>query len=192
MSERLTTFLKTVSDFADEECSAIETTAQSFKDENVEEYREKAIQKNKEFIEYETSRIKSAANCHLSAFEGEKKGSLSELRQQLMDKVFDGVSVKIKTFTDSGEYFDFLVNSVNSAKALANGESVILLRPEDLKFSKLLQEKTGLSSETDNTIKLGGIKLYDKENAFTVDDTLDSRLNREKTEFTNCSSLKII
>ena len=192
MSERLTKFLRSVQDFADSECSALEYKAQSFKDENINEYTEIENKKSKEYIEYETSRIKRDVNCKLSQYESQKKSALVSLRNELSQKVFDDVTAKIKNFTSSDKYLDFLLKSVESIKEFSNDKIEIHLKKEDLKYGEKLKNAVSCTIIEDNSIILGGIKASLNNGTLSVDDTLDKRLLLQKDEFIKNSNLEIV
>ena len=192
MSERLTKFLRSVQEFADSECSALEYKAQSFKDENISEYTEIESKKNKEYIDYETSRIKNDVNCKLSQYESQKKEALVSLRNELSQKVFSEVEEKIKSFTFSDEYLDFLLNSVKEIQNLTDDKIEIHLRQEDLKYSEQIKNAVNCTIIEDNSIILGGVKSSLNGGRLSVDDTLDKRLLLQKDEFTRNSNLEIV
>lgn len=192
MSERLTTFLKTVSDFADAECSKLEYKAQSFKDENISAYKEEAEKKNKSNIEYESHRILTSANRKISAYETEKRTALIALRTNITEKVFDGVREKLCEFTKSQNYLDFLVESAKEAKKAIGGDITVFLRSEDMRYAEKIEEICGVKAEVSDKILLGGLRAASRDGSIMADDTLDSRLEIQKTVFAEKSALKII
>lgn len=191
MSERLTAFLKTVTEFADAECSELEYKAQKFKDENIILYRKNAEQKNKEYIQYETNRILNNVNSRISSYEAEKKSDLISLRTSIADKVFDEVRTKLEKFTQSDEYEAFLIKS---AKELHNemGEStIIFIGEKDVDFTQKIKNCVNCEIRVDNEITIGGLRATDKDGLVMADDTLDARFNEAQKNFMANSDLKI-
>ncbi len=191
MSERLTVFLKTVTDFADAQCSDLEYKAQSFKDENIISYRKSAEQKAEEYIAYETGRELTAVNKTISDYEAEKKSALISLRAAIGNDVFAKVREKIVFFTESDDYADFLKRSALALKDAVGENATLLLRGCDMKFASQLTELTGLDVREDCDIELGGLRAISSDETVITDDTLEFRLDAECKDFIKKSNLKI-
>lgn len=191
MPERLTIFLKAVSDFADARCEELENQAKSFKNESISAYKSEAEEKNRSYIEYETGRILSSVNRQISDYETEKKTALTALRAEITDKVFKSVIGLINDFTGSEKYEPFLLKSAEELKKSVGDEAVFFLRPADMKYADTLSQKFGAKIKEDGSISLGGLRASDKDSLVLADDTLDARLNAQRAEFAKKSGLKI-
>ncbi len=191
MSERLTAFLKTVTDFADAQCSDLEYKAQSFKDENIFSYQKDAEQKSKEYIEYEVGRSLTAVNKTISDYEAEKKSALISLRTSINDNVFAEVKEKIAEFTNSAEYEPFLFKSAVALKNIVGEDATILLSSNDMKYADKIAKEVNCQVKEDNTILLGGLRAINKDETIITDDTLERRLDTEYKDFIKKSNLKI-
>ncbi len=191
MSERLTAFLKTVTDFADAECSDLEYKAQSFKDKNIDSYQKKAEQKNIEFIDYEVSRIKTSVNKTISDYESEKKSALIALRAKITENVFNQVKNKLAEFKNSADYENFLLKSAKSLTASIGDDAVILVSTEDMKYAEVIANETQCKVKEDTSIELGGLRAINSDETIIIDDTFENRLNAEHQDFIKKSNLKI-
>lgn len=191
MSERLTAFLKTVTDFADAQCSDLEYKAQSFKDENIEAYQKKAEQENREYIDYEVGRIKTAVNKTISDYEAEKKSALISLRTQITEDVFGKVEDKIIKFKSSADYEAFLLKSAESLKNAVGDNGIILISTDDMKYADMIADATQCKVKEDNTIELGGLRAISSDQTVMIDDTFENRLKAEHQNFIKNSNLKI-
>ncbi len=191
MSERLTAFLKTVTDFADAQCSDLEYKAQSFKDENIISYQKKAEQKSKEYIDYEVSRIKTTVNKTISDYEAEKRSALISLRTQITEDVFSQVIEKITEFRSSADYEAFLLRSAQSLKSEIGDDATILISTDDMKYAEKITSATQCIVKQDDTIELGGLRAINTDETIIIDDTLENRLNAEHQDFIKKSNLKI-
>lgn len=191
MPERLTIFLKAVSDFADARCEELENQAKSFKNESISAYKSEAEEKNRSYIEYETGRILSSVNRQISDYETEKKTALTALRSEITDKVFQSVIGLINDFTGSEKYEPFLLKSAEELKKSVGDGAVFFLRPADMKYADTLSQKFGAKIKEDGSISLGGLRASDKDSLVLADDTLDARLNAQRAEFAKKSGLKI-
>lgn len=193
MSERLTAFLKTVTDFANEECQELETKAQSYKDGEISRYRKDAENKSKSYTDHETGRILSRVNREISDYEAEKKTALTVLRASVTSKVFGKVKEKINKFTDSKEYEAFLINSAKKLHgAMGSEEITFFLRSADMKYGESIKNAVaGRKVSSDEEIILGGLRAVDKTASICGDDTLDARLLESQKKFAEQSDLKI-
>lgn len=192
MSERLTTFLKTVNEFADSECQKLEKTATDFKEEHISEYKKQSDSKTDAYIQYETNRLLTTANKSISEYEASSRASLTALRSELADKVFCKVREKISEFTKSDGYFDFLKASLENAEKQLNGCGFVFLSPADMKYAQKLSAFTKAQFKEDSSIVLGGIKACDSGERVMADDTLDMRLETQKSVFSQKADLKLI
>ncbi len=191
MSERLTAFLKTVSDFADAECSDLEYKAQSFKDENIISYRKKATVKNREHIDYEVGRILTSVNKTISDYEADKKSKLISLRTEITDNVFNSVKEKLIEFKATADYEAFLIKSALSLKETMGIDCKILISTEDMGLADRIAKETECPIQVDDTIELGGLRAVNNDETIIIDDTLENRLNAEHQDFIKKSNLKI-
>ncbi len=191
MSERLTAFLKTVTDFADAQCSDLEYKAQSFKDKNIVAYEKKAEQNSREYIDYEIGRIKTAVNKTISDYEAEKKSALISLRNQITEDVFNKVKEKITEFKSSADYKPFLLKSAESLKNEIGDDMVILISIDDMKYADMLSNATQCKVKEDSTIRLGGLRAISSDETIMIDDTFENRLAAEHQDFIRKSNLKI-
>lgn len=192
MSKRLTTFLKTVTDYADERCRELEKKANDFKDADISAYRKKAEKDNNAYIKYETDRLMTSVNRKISEYEAEKRKALTDLRESITAKVLNEVKTKLDEFTKSGEYFDFLTKSANSAKEALGEGAVVFLRAGDMPLAEKLEKAAGIKVKESDDIILGGIKAVDAAGLVMADDTLDSRLSLCKSHFAQKADLKVI
>lgn len=191
MSERLTAFLKTVTDFADSQCSDIAYKAQSFKDENIFSYQKEAEKKHKDYIEYEIGKNLTTVNKTISDYEAEKKSALISLRSSITDKVFTEVKERIAEFTKSENYVSFLLKSAEMLKKAIGENATVLMRGEDMKYAEKIKAAANCQVKEDNAIILGGLRAVNSDETVIIDDSLEHRLDKEYKDFIKKSSLKI-
>ncbi len=191
MPERLTAFLKTITDFADAQCSDLEFKAQSFKDENIISYQQEAKQKSRDYIEYEIQKDLTAVNKTISDYESEKKSALISLRTSITDNIFAEVREKTEAFVNSVDYENFLLRSAVALKNAMGDDTTILVGTKDMKYTEKIRNTTNCTVKEDSTIISGGLKGINKDGTVVTDDTLDSRLDTEYRDFIKKSNLKI-
>lgn len=191
MDERLDIFLKSVTDYADLQCKKLERTAETQMQKEITEYKKQATEKYRSNTNREIGKIQSAAGAKAAEYESSKRLTLVSLRSELADSIFSDAELKIKEFTASAEYSDFLKRSAKSLLETVGSEIIFYVRPCDIVYADILKEiADGAQIREDSTIRLGGIIATDKNETLRADDTLDSRLSAEKKAFFESSDLK--
>lgn len=191
MDERLDIFLKSVTDYADLQCKKLERTAETQMQKEITEYKKQATEKYRSNTNREIGKIQSAAGAKAAEYESSKRLTLVSLRSELAGSIFSDAELKIKEFTASAEYSDFLKRSAKSLLETVGSEIIFYVRPCDIVYADILKEiADGAGIREDSTIRLGGIIATDKNETLRADDTLDSRLSTEKKAFFESSDLK--
>lgn len=191
MDERLDIFLKSVTDYADLQCKKLEKSAETQMQKEITEYKKQATEKVRSNTSREIGKIQSAAGVKAAEYEAEKRLNLVKLRNELTDGIFADAELKIKEFTASSEYPDFLKQSAQALLQAVGAEIIFYVRPCDTVYADILKEiADGAGIREDSTIRLGGIIATDKNETLRADDTLDSRLSAEKKTFFESTYLK--
>ena len=138
----------------------------------------------------EFDRLNEEINAELSETETKGIEKLVERRSEITEKVFSQAEAKIKAFTQSDSYRDFVLNSVSKIKSVIGDGAVIILSPDDKRFESEIKA-LGCEVRYDEDIKLGGCKGENPVTAMTADDTLDARLEAEKRNFYSYSGLSL-
>lgn len=192
MEQRLDIFLKSVTDYADTQCKKLERTAETQMKKEITAYKKYASEKSRSKTNREIAEIQSAAAYRASEYEAEKRRALANLRQELTDGIFSDAEEKIRSFTASPDYTDFLKRSAKNLVDTVGSEIIFYVRPSDIKYADILR-KTAENAQVreDENIILGGIIATDKNEALRADDTLDSRLESEKRAFFENADFKV-
>ncbi|MCL1845309.1 MAG: hypothetical protein FWF77_05345 [Defluviitaleaceae bacterium] len=102
-----------------------------------------------------------------------EKSAHSILRNSLQAKLLDDVYKELVTFANSPKYEEFLLTKIN----LLRGEfSVVLLRPEDMRFAEKIREATGLAPKEGESDYIGGFILQSGDGKIRADFTFKLRL----------------
>lgn len=192
MDKRLDIFLKSVTDYAQTQCKKLERTAETQMQKEITAYKKQAAENSRSNTSREIGKIQSDAALRAAEYESEKRLALAALRNELSDGIFDEITLKIKDFTKSSAYSDFLKESAERLIAVIGSEIVFYVRPCDIIYANLLNEiADNAKIYEDGQIILGGIIATDKAATLRADDTLDSRLSAEKKSFFENTDFKI-
>lgn len=183
-------FTDAIKKMAAEECKKIDEETRLIKKQRLASVKSQAIDKYKDYIQYETARIQSEKNKLISSQADSSKKELAVLRREICDKVFLECKKRIEEFSESEAYKDFLKKSVSEVQsALEDKKITVLVREQDMALLEKLDEK--YSVKADSSIKLGGVKAVGQESGCLADNTLDLKLEAQKEWFLANSELKI-
>lgn len=183
-------FLEAINSDAEARCGKIKKDVDEYIDNELQKARRLAHQNVRPVRSSEIDRLNEKINAELSETETKEIEKLVARRNKITEKVFADAVERIKAFTTSDKYHDFVMTSVKNIKATIGDDSVIYLSPGDKQFEN---EIKALGNEVvfDDKIRLGGCKGENLRTAMTADDTLDSRLEEEKQKFYGYSGLSL-
>ena len=175
--------------------------AQKLRDK-ARELRETAIRQAEEEVTRElgsrerdeAAEIRQKAAKGVAQQENQQRRELLLRREEITRRVFDQVKKRLAEYVKSPEYPRFLEETAKdlAGKCPAAG-SVVLLRHDDLP----LANKIGGCFDgdvrviEDKTIKLGGIRVMNEALGLFLDESLDSRLEDQKSWFYANSGLTV-
>lgn len=119
-----------------------------------------------------------------------------QTRESMIDEIIVEAHSQLQKFTKSNDYAGFLANLVKSSGiSIGGGDLVLHLRTEDKShftqesldsLSKEIGDETGqktsISVSGDDLNALGGLKMVRADNRLFVDNTFESRLERNKDD----------
>lgn len=148
--------------------------------------RSAAAKESRTILNNENARMKRLTGRRISALTEKSKRDVYENLLDIADKVFDRVIEKIGAFTNSADYADFMEKSAKqTALIIKADDAVVRVREEDMRYAALIKDCFGghAAVEADGSIKLGGIKAASASLRLAANDTLDARLEEQKTLF---------
>jgi len=192
--EQLTIFLDSINEEARKVTENIMREADEFKVKELEKAQIEAAEKSRDYIRYESEKLKTQSNRKVSEANKALRKLLLEKRSKIADSLFTQVTENLKAFTVTEEYKTFLLSSAKQmADFYKDAPFVLLLKNDDLKHTELLTSsiKTLDKVSVDNTILIGGCKASCENNSIELDDTIDTRLENEKEWFYTNSKLAV-
>ena len=188
--EKAAVFLDSINRDADTLCKKIRSDVDRYVETELEKARAIAHEQVKTFRKSEIDRLNEENNAGFSELEAEETKKLLDRRTQITDEVFEKAVNKLKQFTESAEYPDFLKRSITEIKAQLGEDAVIILRPEDEKYGAELSDLCA-EIKYDPSISLGGCRAENLSAGIIADDTLEARLQEEKSRFYRTSGMTI-
>ena len=136
----------------------------------------------------------AAISSELAANHMKAREELVRLRSEMTDEIMQCAAKKLAEFTKSDAYPESLCKSAQKmADVLHSNRIVLYVRPEDVVYSDIIKKAFGkyCTVEEDNSIKIGGIRGYDKILFKVADETLDGKLAVQRERFIHNSALTI-
>lgn len=170
---------------AAKEKETLENAAEKLYGEKLALLEEEIASKYDALTKYELQKLSVDANVKANDLETAYKSKLAEMREGIIDEVFDSAIKSIESFTESESYAELIEKSAENIASLYDGAVRVYLRECDSRFENVISAKFGTKPEfvTDDKIKIGGIKVLFIDHAVLADDTLDSRLEQKRNDF---------
>lgn len=178
-----------------------EEDAQKLRDQ-AKELKESALSKAKEEVARElgsrerdeTAEIRLGAARSVAQRENQERRELLLCREGITRRVFDAVKKRLADYVKTPDYSRFLADTAKDLSQKCPGTgTVVMLRHDDLSHGKELGGYFGPDVRVigDETIRLGGIRVMNESLGLFLDESLDSRLEDQKSWFYSSSGLTV-
>lgn len=175
-------FVAAITAEVDERRRRIERDSDQYVSDRLKKAENEILEDVYTVVRRRSAEIKGKAGREVSQKRTECRKKLLERRARLAEGVFADAVRKIAAFTESADYEPFVINSVKSAAAaLGEGERTVFVRQRDMHLADAIKSAADCSVEMSDDIVLGGIMM--KCGRLIADDTLDARLERERSAF---------
>jgi V/A-type H+-transporting ATPase subunit E len=185
--EKTNNFLNAINKYAEEQRNKIRDEGRNFKEEELEKAEKEALKEAYLLIQREMATIRSDIASKISKEEILSRKKVFEKKEEIRRKAFDSAKEKLLNFTNTKNYKELLLSLIRNILNLVPkfSETILLICERDKKFIpdiKLIFKKKH-SINIDKEIKIGGVKAYNDETKMLIDETLDSKLEKEKKWF---------
>ena len=192
-NEKVGKFLQAINDYAKEQRQKILDEVREYYSEEMERAQKEAMSDAQQQVEREKAQNRKRNRHELSRQELEAKKQLISHRANLVDGVFHDVSEKLLEYTATPEYEQFLKKiAADLSNVLADVSSELYIRKEDEAHIPAIREAFGdCEIKFSDEVRLGGILGISRQRAIVADETLDARLEAQRTWFAANSGLTI-
>ncbi|MGN0446943.1 MAG: V-type ATP synthase subunit E [Acutalibacteraceae bacterium] len=190
--DKLDLFADVINKTAAQQVRVIEKQIEVLGKKQLEEIEKLTEKEFSEIENYEMQKLYTKAKSEASCLSLEGKKERAAYRQSLENKVFDLVKERLSAFSETVSYTSFLEKSLDEILSFTKNEPLkLFVREKDEAVIKELLSKKGIKAQvvTDSSNSLGGIKA--ESTAFTVDDSLDARLQGQREWFRQVSGLRV-
>ena len=164
-----------------------EQTKHEFK-EKIDEGRKKIAAHEKDYILSETEKIKKEQNLEVSQANIKSRQDYFKYSDSVSSRVFSTVLEKLNKFVESEEYEVYLFESCKNVIEKSGADVGIFYMPKDAEIMTVnvrnkLAELFDISQTKfikDGTIKIGGLRFFDRTKNILINDVFDEKTDRAK------------
>lgn len=193
--DKTSNFLKAIDKYAKEQQKEIKSTATAFKRKELQKAEAEVLRDSYVLMQREMAQMRKNIDREVSKVEVQSKKELLNLRQKMMENVFFKAKNKLIAYTKTDDYKKLLVKMASKmSRVLKNDNITIFVREEDLVFKNDILKAFGSDCTImkKSSIKIGGMLGLDNEAGIIVDETLDSKLENERSWFSENSGMSIV
>ncbi|MDF2538132.1 MAG: hypothetical protein K0S76_1153 [Herbinix sp.] len=149
-----------------------------------DDHKNSALKKAENTFLIESDIILREKNRHLSNVAVEYKRKVNEKTEEITEKIFKDVELKLKEFMITPSYSEFLIKKIKEASDFAQGNVMIIyINPTDQQLIPSLEDKTGVRLTISNRDFIGGIRAVLPSRSILIDESFLTKLAEEKNNF---------
>lgn len=193
--EKKDKFYIAINHYAEEQRKKIEDEIAEFKKKELGEAEIEVLTECYLMIQKEMAQMRTGIAREMAVREMELKRGVLEKRRKITEDVFSRAAEKLKEFTQTDRYAEFLKKTAGQyAATFREPGTVIFLRPGDEKHEAAIREAFGLpcTFRTLETIRIGGILARNDGMGLSADGTLDTLLENQKEWFEEQSGMAVV
>ena len=153
-------------------------------------YKEGLRKETETYLEGELQDLTVSASTKSSRERLETKKKLLELRQDLVNQLFDEVEEELKKFVKSDRYKEYLKKNLETVRVSEDGYFEV--RKDDVDLMKSLLKEKGYGNEVKTAyFPIGGFRYVDEKARVEVSCLLDEKRKEQAEWFRDHSQFKI-
>lgn len=146
-------------------------------------YKKRAEEKSEKKLKNEKFNIEQEVNKKITEVSIDTKKRLIELRKELTKNIFENVLNKLNDYTNTEEYKEYLVNTIENAVNEFGSEIDVYVVENDKKYIDYIFDKTKIKPKISEEDFIGGTKISIKNKNIIVNNTLKLKFDDEKNSF---------
>ena len=185
--EKLQHFYDLSIESAKEDAQKLIDTQQNALDQLFDEHIETKHRQAEAELKAESDKLKRDFNKDISSEQLKIKRQLSEVQNNLREKLFLEVSEKLSAFKDTPDYKDMLLRQVKDAVDFSDGDDMnIYIDPSDEKYLAVLKEQftnSNIAFYVSKELFGGGMRAVIRSKNILIDDSFLTMKNDAKEKF---------
>lgn len=171
----------------------IKQEAEEYKEQELKKSKEKQLDESYHLIQDKSEEIKQEFKREVAKFSLDAKRDLLLKRNEITSKIFDNIRVKLSNFTTTDDYKTYLLDAIKEFSNKQISDINIMVNTNDMAFEKEIRKTYALPCNVieNNDILLGGFVACDQQRNIYFDETLEQKLQDQKTYFIEHSNFDI-
>lgn len=194
IEERFEMIQQSVMAQAEEEAEKLRDQAKELRQTAMKQAEEEVTRELGSREQDEISEIRITATRSVSQKENTQRRELLLRREEITRSVFEEVKKRLTDYVKTPDYARFLEETAKGLSEQCPGTgTVVMLRRDDLTLGEKLRGRFGADAQVveDESIRIGGVKVVNRASGLFLDETLDSRLEDQKSWFYANSGLSV-
>ncbi len=192
--ERVSKFMQAIEREAKERRLQMESETNRYIDGELKKAEDEILLESYNMIQNKIAFIRADIGRENSQRQLTLKRELFKLRDTITADVFEAAKKRLKDFTESSGYADFIINSVKKCAAAMGGSAIkVYLNERDLLLSDSIKAAVDVpvTFVTDSAIIIGGARVKKEGAPMLIDESLDTRLAAQHDWFNENSRLTL-
>lgn len=181
-------FIASISREAEKRRKKIADETERIINRQLSDAEDEALRSSYDYIKRETAKINSEYGHEFSAKSSEIYKDVFLKRSEIVTSVFSRAKEKLIQFTKTDEYKNYLKNSLEKVYKEIGNSCIVFANKQDIPLLKQIDGNLNIKEEN---FTIGGIKVVASDGKLLCDDTLDTKLEAQKSWFYENSGLFI-
>lgn len=194
LTEKLNTFTALVMKDAAARRDEILASVEHERNEKLTAKEDEFLTEAYEEIQKSVSEARKHSNEKVLHEELEAKKKILLKREEIIAKIMEEAADKLKEFTKSEAYGEWLVKRIEKAVSeVGKGKKTVYISAEDMKYKEKIEaaDSSITVAESDERGFLGGARVYNADRKVAADYSFKELLAEQKSEFLQNSGLTI-
>jgi len=194
IGDKLGIFEKVVLEDVEDMKKAISSEIWDNSEKELEETRREAEAEYEEFKQKRVNELELSLRLEMSKKQLEEKRELLSYRDQLVNRLIDNCKEKLLNFAKSEKYREYLLSQCRRLSEQHGSENAVFyVKSEDMSLAGAIKNAYGHDCQVqpDETVALGGFKLFIKAQNRLIDESFDTMLADQKEQFIQTSGLSV-
>ena len=186
-------FLDAINRYAEKQKELMNKEVEDYKAKKLEQATESGLNDAYELIKRDIADQKAAIVTEYAKKKYSLRCELFRERERIADEIFSAAKERLIAFTETDGYREHLIKLANeAAEIIGSSPCTVSMRERDSAYAdeiaKVLKKAYFV---TDNSIVIGGIKVFGKSDSILIDNTIDSKLDDERRWFYDNSGFEV-
>ena len=184
INKKIESFRETVLKDAEKKKSELMAEMDQVRRETYANAENEALNHAYNVIQKEKNGIIKERHEKVSKIMADSKKALLKKREEILQKVYGELYIRIDEYRRTEEYKNFLLESMRDGiKSVGNGDIAVIIDEKDKEYIPMLQESSAYPVSADSAEIIGGSRVINRTKNIICDNSLAEKLAEVKAGF---------